>query len=165
MSQFRQQVASFWGDRNPRERRILGAGAIALVLVLYYVLLIDPALGGRAMLQKQLPSLRQQTAEVQSMTREATELGGKTRPPPPLLSKDMIDSALSSRGLKSQSVVVTGEQVKVQLNGASFAGITDWLADAQRTARLAVTDANIEAQEKQDTVNATITLRQQRTAQ
>ena len=56
----------------------------------------------------------------------------------------------------------TGELVKAQLNGASFSAITDWLTDAQRTMRLTVLDANIEAQQQVDIVNANLTLRQQR---
>jgi general secretion pathway protein M len=164
-SQFKQGVATFWNERNPRERNILVFGGLALLLIIYYLLFIDPALSGRRDLQKQLPALRQQTAEVQSMSREAAQIGSRPASPPPLLTKDSIDSALSSRGLKAQNVAVTGEMVKVQFTGASFSAITDWLADAQKTARLTVVDAVVDAQDKPDTVNATLTLRQQRSGQ
>lgn len=165
VSQLKQGIASFWNDRNPRERNILIFGGLALLLILYYLLFIDPALSGRQDLQKQLPALRQQTAEVQAMSREATQLSSRPASPPPLLTKDSIDTALSSKGLKAQNVAVTGDMVKVQLTGASFSAITDWLADAQKTARLTVVDANVDAQDKPDTVNATLTLRQQRSGQ
>jgi general secretion pathway protein M len=161
----KQGIASFWNDRNPRERNILVIGGLALLLILYYLLFIDPAYSGRKDLEKKLPSLRQQTAEVQALSREAQQLGSRTQPPPPLLTKESIDTALNSRGLKAQNVLVTGEVVKVQFTAASFSGITDWLADAQKTARLSVVDANVEAQEKPDTVNATVTLRQTRSGQ
>jgi general secretion pathway protein M len=60
---------------------------------------------------------------------------------------------------------VTGEIVKVQLSSASFAGTIDWLNEMQRTARLSVVDATIDSQAQPDTVNATLTLRLQRSGQ
>ena len=70
-------------------------------------------------------------------------------------------ASLTGKGLKPQSVLLTGEMAKIQLNAVSFAGIVDWLQDAQKTLRLSVVDASVEAQQKPDTVNASLTLRQQ----
>ncbi|MGB8409589.1 MAG: type II secretion system protein GspM, partial [Gallionella sp.] len=59
-----------------------------------------------------------------------------------------------------QSVMLTGDFAKVQLSGASFAGILNWLDEMQKTALVSVVDASIVAQAQPDIVNATITLRQ-----
>lgn len=158
---YRQRAATFWGARNKRERNLLTIAAVVIIAGLFYALLIDPALSGRSQLEKQLPALRRQAAEVQSLTREATNLKSNAVAPSPA-TKESVESSLNSRGLKPQNVIVNGELVRVQLNGASFAGLIDWLTEMQRTARLAVLDANIDGQAQVDTVNANLTLRQQR---
>ncbi|TFW06584.1 type II secretion system protein M [Oxalobacteraceae bacterium OM1] len=157
----RQRAATFWGARNKRERNLLTIAAVVIIAGLFYVLLIDPALSGRAQLEKQLPALRRQAAEVQSLAREATNLKSSAVTSPPA-TKESVESSLNSRGLKPQNVIINGELVRVQLNGASFASLLDWLTEMQRTARLAVLDANIDGQPQPDTVNANLTLRQQR---
>jgi general secretion pathway protein M len=164
-NEWKQSAGTFWAARNRRERNMLIAATIVIIVGLIYALLIDPALSGRKDLEKTLPAMRQQTAEVQALAREAGSLNTRAATPPPAVTKESIDSSLNGKGLKAQNVTVTGELVRVQLNGASFAGVVDWLADMQRSARLSVIDANIEAQAQADTVNANLTLRQQRNEQ
>jgi general secretion pathway protein M len=162
---WKQTVSTFWGERNQRERNMLSVAMIVVVLGLFYMLLIDPALSGRKDLEKKLPALRQQAAEVQAMAKEASGLAGKTAAPVTTVTKESLEASLARKGLKAQSVSVTGEIVKVQLSSASFAGTIDWLNEMQRTARLSVVDANIDSQAQPDTVNAILTLRLQRSGQ
>ncbi len=157
-----EKFASFWGARNPRERNLLAAAFVVIVLGLIYALLIDPALSGRKDLEKKLPALREQAAEMQSLSKEAGALTSKAAAPAPAITRESIESSLTSRGLKPQNVALTGDLAKVQLNGASFSSLVDWLSEMQKSARLSVVDANVEAQAKTDTVNAALTLRQQR---
>ncbi len=165
MNGLMQALSAFWNERNQRERNMLTAAAAVIVLGLLYALLIDPAIGGRADLAKKLPALRQQAAEVQALAKDAASLTTQNAAPPPVVSKESIESSLARKGLKAQNVAMTGEMAKLQLNGVSFAATVDWLNEMQRTARLSVVDANIEAQAQIDTVNATLTLRQQRGGQ
>lgn len=157
-----EKFAGFWAARNPRERNLLAAALVVIVLGLIYALLIDPALGGRKDMEKKLPALREQAAEVQSLSKEAGALASKAAAPAPAITRESIESSLNSRGLKPQNVALTGDLAKVQLNGASFSSLIDWLAEMQKSARLSVVDANVEAQAKADTVNVALTLRQQR---
>lgn len=164
MNGFKQALTTFWSERNQRERNMLTLAATVILLGLIYILLIDPAVGGRKDLERKLPGLRQQAAEVQALAKEASAGGAKTTlPAPPPMTKESLDAALARKGLKSQNLAVTGEIAKLQLNGASFSGLIDWLADVQRTARISVVDANVEAQAQADVVNASLTLRQLRT--
>jgi general secretion pathway protein M len=159
VSGLKQAISTFWGERNQRERNMLMLAMVAIVLGLFYLLLIDPATSGRADLAKKLPALRQQAAEVQALAKEAGTLSAKTAAPPATLTKESLEASLARQGLKAQNLSVTGEMVKVQLSSASFAGTIDWLAEIQRTARLSVVDAKFDAQTQVDTVNATLTLR------
>jgi general secretion pathway protein M len=124
--------------------------------------LIDPALSGRDRLNKKLPMLRQQAAQMQALSKEAAALSVKPAAPLIAMSKENIEAALVRNGLKPQSVILTGDFAKVQLNAASFAGTLNWLDEMQKTSLLTVVDANIVTLDKPDMVNATFTLRQPR---
>ncbi|HJU71093.1 MAG TPA: type II secretion system protein GspM [Paucimonas sp.] len=159
---FAEPLSAFWIERNARERNALALAALAILLALVYLLLIAPALAGRAQLEKSLPALRQQAAELQALSKQAVALDNNAAPPAATVTKESIEASLARKGLKPQSVVLTGELVKVQLATASFAGIVAWLDEMQKTARLSLAEGNIETLAAIDTVNATLTLRQQK---
>lgn len=155
-----QSVSELWNARNPRERAMLSAAAAVAGLGLIYVVLIAPALSGRDQLNKNLPVLRQQVAQLQALSKEAAGLSDRTAQSVAPISKESIEAALARKGLKPQSVGLTGDIVRVQLPSVSFAGLLDWLDDMQKTSLLSVVDANIVALSQPDMVNATLTLRQ-----
>lgn len=160
----KQSLSTFWNERNQRERRMLSLAAAVVLLGLIYALLIDPAVSGRADLSKRLPVMRQQAAEVQALARQAASApapAANAAPAPPM-TRDSLETGLSRKGLKAQNLSVTGELAKAQFNGVSFAALVDWLAEMQASARITVLDMNVEAQAQADTVNASLTLRQQR---
>jgi general secretion pathway protein M len=158
----KQSLAGFWNERNQRERRMLSLAAAVVVLGLIYALLIDPALSGRGDLEKRLPVLRQQAAEVQALAKQAAGAPATAAAPtPPAMTRESMETALSRKGLKTQNLSVTGELAKAQFNGVPFSALVEWLAEIQG-ARVTVLDANIQPQAQPDTVNATLTLRQQR---
>lgn len=165
LSGLKQSLSTFWSERNKREQNMLLAAIAVIVLGLIYVLFIDPAISGRSEMAKKLPALRQQAAEVQALARESSTAARKNAGPVTTMTKESVEAALAGKGLKPQSVTVTGEMAKVQLNSVSFAGITDWLADMQRSARVSVVDAKVEALTQPDMVNASFTLRQQKSEQ
>lgn len=157
----KNSASAFWNERDPRERNMLLAAAAVILLAVIYLLFISPALDGRAQLEKNLPQLRQQAAELQMLARQAGAAGAGAAPATAApLTKEAVDASLARLGLKPQSTLVSGELVKVQLSGASFAGIVNWMQEMQKTARLAATEATVEGQAALDMVNATLTLRQ-----
>jgi general secretion pathway protein M len=162
LNQSRQSFSEFWAARDARERAMLAVAALVVSFGLAYAVLIDPALSGRNRLNKNLPALRQQVAQLQALAKEAAALSGKSATPLMAMSKENVEKALAQNGLKAQSVVLSGDYAKVQLSAVSFAGTLNWLDVMQSTALLSVVDANIVALAQPDLVNATITLRQQR---
>ncbi len=159
LQQSGQSLAEFWAARDPRERALLAAAAIAVALGLYYALLAAPALTGRSQLHKNLPELRQQAAQLQALAQEAAVFSGKSAPVAAAVSEESIRTALAHKGLQPQSVTLSGELAKVQLTAVSFSGMLEWLDDMQKTAKLSVADANIVALPQPDRVNAALTLR------
>lgn len=160
LNQSRQSFTEFWAARNARERAMLAAATAVVALGLIFALLIAPALSGREQLGKNMPVLRQQVAILQALSKEAAALSGKTPPSIAAMSRESIEAALARKGLKPQSVMLTGDLAKVQLTAVSFAGTLGWLDDMQKTAGLSVVDANIVALAQADTVDVTLTLRQ-----
>ena len=156
-----ETFGAFWEERDIRERKALILAAGLILLTLLYLLFINPPLTGRIQLDKNLPVLRQQAAELQAMAGEAAQLGQQAAPPSQPLSKELVDAALTRHGLKAKNVVVTGEMLKVEFTGASFAALMNWLDEMQRIARAAVVESAVDVQPALDTVNATLTLRQQ----
>lgn len=158
----RQSFSEFWAVRDARERAMLSAAAAVVSFGLIYALLIAPALTGREQLNRNLPLLRQQVAQLQALAKQAEALSGKPATAVAALSRENIEAALARSGLKPQSLISTGDYAKVQLAAVSFAGTLSWLNDMQKTALLYVVDANIVALAQADMVDVTLTLRQAR---
>jgi len=174
LSTLNESATAFWNGRNERERSILMYGSLLLLLLLVYAIFFGPALNGRTTLNKDLPALRQQAAEMQALSKQAAEVqalakqaaelnsaGASSEAAP--ISQETIAASLSSHGMKPQNLAVTDDLVRMQLNPVSFAGLLDWLDDQQKTSHLTVVDANFIALPQTDMVNATVTLKQQRT--
>lgn len=162
-----QPVRDYWSTRAPRERVMLSCLGIAVLLALIYLLLIEPALSGREQARKSLPALRTQLSQVQGMARELTaakpaaeggESAGAAQPP----TRENVEASLNRAGLKAQSVTVSGEVIRVQLNAVSFSALSSWMEQVAKALGISVAEASIVAQSQADIVNATLTLRQQR---
>lgn len=158
-----QSFSEFWSARNPREQAMLAAAAAVALLALIYMLLISPAQSGREQLAKSLPALRQQAAQLQALAKEASGLSSDT-PAPEVqpVSKESVEAALARKGIKAQSVAVTGEIVRLQLPSVSFSGLIGWLDEMQKNALLSVEEATIVALPQPDMVNATLMLHQRK---
>lgn len=163
----RANAAQFWTERNRRERVLLTLAAAVVLLGLVYLLLIDPALQGRAQLHKNLPVLRQQSAQLQVMAKQAAALPTATSPAAPAagVSKESIEAVLQKNDLKAQSVSWNGEFARLQFTDVPFSTLLDVLQTLQATMRLAVVEANITNTNAAiaGSVNASLTLRDLKT--
>ena len=162
MERSSQSFSQFWAARDARERVILAVAAALAMSGLIFAALFYPALTGRDQMNKDLPALRQQVALLQALSIEAAAFSRKAALPVASVTRENIDAALARKGLKPQSVTLTGDLVKVQLAAAPFSGTLNWLDEMQKSSLLSVVDANIVALVKPDTIDATFTLRQQR---
>jgi general secretion pathway protein M len=159
-SQLRARALAYWVARTDQERKFLTVGAAVLAVTLGYLILIAPALEGRAQLRRSLPQLRQQAAQLQALAQEATALNGQPAPQVAPMTREALSSSLGTRGLTAQSLSMTGEYAKLQLNNASFANLVIWLDAQRRENRVAVQDAVITALPAAGQVDASLTLHQ-----
>jgi general secretion pathway protein M len=160
LKQIKLSYSSFWEARAPREQTILTAGTAVVALALVHLILVDPALSGREKLNRELPDLRQQVAELQVLSKQAVALTSKAAAPLPAISRESVEAALVLNGLTAQSVTLSGDVVQVKLSSASFSRLLRWLEEMQTGTLLAVVDANIVALAQPDKVDAVLSLRQ-----
>jgi general secretion pathway protein M len=160
-NQMREQFNIAWQGRTEQERRYLTIGGAIAAAVILWATLIDPAWSGRKALEKSLPQLRQQAAELQAMALEASRLKGAPAAQAAPMSRDGLVSSLGARGIKPESLVVTGEFVKLQVKDVAFASLVAWLDEQRRASRIGVTELALTGQEaKPGIVDGTLTLRQ-----
>jgi general secretion pathway protein M len=160
IAQYRERANALWLARTEQERRFLTIGGAVVLLAFLYLVLVDPAVEGRAQLRRALPQLRAQAAELQAMAQEAGNLARAPSAPVAPLGRDAVNSSLSGRGLTPQSLSMTGEYIKLQLNNVSFANLATWLDEQRRANRVLVQDAVVTALPVAGQVDASLTLRQ-----
>lgn len=156
----RERAAGYWIARTEQERRYLAAGFAVVTLALVYIGLIEPAVEGRAQLQRSLPALRLQAAEVASMANEARLLAGQPPVPVTPMTRETLLASLTARGITPGSLTLTGEFARLQLSGVSFANLVAWLDAQRRENRIAVQEGTFSAQDPVGQVDANLTLRQ-----
>jgi general secretion pathway protein M len=160
LKQIVEQAGAAWRARTEQEQRFLSVGAFVVLLALAYSVLVAPAINGRVALNKSLPSLRQEAAQLQALAAEASLLGHQ---PPAMLvpmTKETLSASLAARSMVPASLVVTGEFAKLQFKDASFASLVTWLDAQRREGRIGVQDAAITPVGDAGLVDATLTLRQ-----
>lgn len=158
--QLKERLAVYWLARTEQERKYLaGGGAIAL-LALVYAIFIDPALTGRAELRRQLPQLRQQVAELQTLALEAGQLAGRPVAQPTPMTRQTLAAGLSARSMTPQSLELTGEYAKLQLTNVSFVNLVMWLDAQRRENRISVQGLTVTALGPPGQVDASLTLHQ-----
>jgi len=158
-----QASSRYWAERNLREQRMLLAGMAAILATLIYLLLVSPAQTGIARYNRSLPEMRQQVAQLQALTQEAVGLPqGDAAAATVPLTREGLEASLQRRGLKAESVSVSGEIVRTEFKGASFSSLTEWINETRAGFQLAVSEATVSAQPTPDIVNASLVLRQQK---
>ncbi len=160
LTQVKQQALLAWNARTEQERRFLGVGAGVVVLALLYSVAIAPALNGRSQLNKDLPRLRQEAAQMQALAVEAAQLANQPVAKLLPMSKESLTASLTARSMAPVSLSMVGDYAKVQLKDANFANLVNWLDTQQRESRIAVQDATVTAVNDAGQVDAVLTLRQ-----
>ncbi|MDZ4203165.1 MAG: type II secretion system protein GspM [Gallionella sp.] len=165
LSRVERFSTEFWSARETGERMALLGVSLAVASVLFYLMLIAPALAARERLNTHLPILRQQAAQMQTWSREVAALppaalGVQPARPFTPLSVMEIEAGLAHNGLHAQNVTLNGDLLKMQLNAASFSATLFWLNEMQKTSRFYVVDAGIVALAQIGRADVTLTLHQ-----
>ena len=160
IAQSKERLALAWLARTEQERQYLAIGAVLAALALVYGLFIAPALSGKAGLEKELPQLRTQNAQLRAMALEAGELARQPVVQVTPMTRESLTASLAALSITPQSVTLTGEFARLQLTGVSFANLVAWLDAQRRENRVGVQESTIAALAVAGQVDASLTLRQ-----
>jgi len=78
------------------------------------------------------------------------------------VTKELVEASLSARGIKAQSLSVTDDIVRIQVQSVAYANMMDWLLESQRASRLTVEEAKVVALPENGQVSVVLMLKQQR---
>ncbi|MBK9243517.1 MAG: type II secretion system protein M [Burkholderiales bacterium] len=130
-----ETLRSFWSQRAPRERLVLGAAGGVVLVVAIFLLLIEPAAVGIPRLERSLPAMRTQAEQLDRLLAEVAGL--KARPQaavlPPAEARAALERSLQAAGLKAGRIVpITDGDLQITLADVSYAAWSTWLAGAER---------------------------------
>jgi general secretion pathway protein M len=132
----RQEFQQYWSERAPRERRLLTVGAIFLLLLTLYFLLVYPAASGIARLQRLVPQTRLQAGELEALVAEAKSLRSLAPAAAPggADARAAIGTSLEAAGLKTtHNVPMANGEVHLSFVDVPFSKWATWLASAERS--------------------------------
>jgi general secretion pathway protein M len=137
----------FWGERTPREKTLLTAGAVLLCLVVFYSVLWAPAQAGRARLSEQLPAMRTELARMSAQANEARGLASNAQSAAPTggALRDAVGASLVQHGIAGADVSNLGNAVQVRLKNVSFGAWVGWLDDVRKQYKIQVVDMHATA--------------------
>ncbi len=124
-----------WHSLQTREQRILRYSSVVIGLLLLYLLIIDPVYSGRDSAEQRLRSaqeafsvMQQQAADLKASLSATHGMAGSG----PLLT--LVESSAQKENLRSalKRLQPSGnDQIQVNLEGASYAQVMQWLSNLQ----------------------------------
>jgi len=143
-----ERVVRAWAALQSRERRLVGAGTLLSLIGILYLVAFEPAWLGRQRLQTELPGLRTQLAQIESLAAEARQLAGQSAQPAESTQqiKALLEQSIEAAGLKSQmtQLSASGELIDLRFKGVPFQSFLTWFDAALRETRLRAVDVAIE---------------------
>ncbi|MCU6433144.1 type II secretion system protein M [Undibacterium sp. Jales W-56] len=155
-------ISSYVQQLETRERRMLLLGVASIVAALLYFVGIDPAWSGKKQLQKAIPQLKQQVAEMDVLSKQSAQLGTVMAENVDAVSREMVELSLSRRGLKAQNLSVSDDIVRLQISAAAYPSLMEWLLEVQKSSRLTVEESKLTALAESGQVSAVLTMKQQK---
>lgn len=155
-------VSEFWAQQAPRERQFLTVGIAVVCVSLLYFVGIQPALTTISKLEKANPQSKQQVAQMNQLASQYAQMSSLMAEPIASLNREAIDASLLRRQLKAQSLTMSEDSVRIQLNAARYANVMEWMLEVQKAMRLYVDEVKFTGQMEVGQVNVVISLKQHR---
>ena len=143
---------AFWLARAPRERAILGAGAVIVLIALLYIVLWEPLVNQRALFDKQLPRLQADLAQMQRDVALIKASGGGAVARSDDL-RQAVTASLAQRGIKADIVAQPDSKLKIDAAQAAFSQMLDLVSGLQRETGAHVVSADISSEQNNGIVH------------
>ncbi len=137
----RQEAYAFWRSRAPRERQALGAGVVAIVFVLAWLVLVQPAWRTVREAPAQLDQFDRQLQQLQSTSAEVRSL--RAIAPVSSTQAGAALKAATDRLGKQARLSMQGDRASLTLTGVSADSLLGWLNEARSAARARPVEASL----------------------
>jgi general secretion pathway protein M len=137
----RQEAAAFWRSRAPRERQALGAGLLALLAVLVWLLLVQPAASTVRSAPARLDQLERELQQIQGTAAEVKGL--RTIAPVSSTQATAALKAATDRLGEHARLSMQGDRASLTLSGVDSEALLAWLVEARSAARARPTEASL----------------------
>lgn len=141
-----EAAIQYWRGLAARERRLVGVAAAVVAVAVVYLALFEPAWQGRAKLQRELPVLRAQLAQVGALAGEAQRLGTMPAVAGSVEAlRASLEQSVKAAGLSANlaSLEVSDGLFDLRFREVSHAPWLDWLDTTVRETRLRVATATV----------------------
>jgi general secretion pathway protein M len=151
----RTEFGLWWGNRTPRERRMLVALASTLALVLMIMAIYKPLADNRARAIADIHTYEVLAAQLRIAGPELARLRAIDRSASPAT----VTSSASSFGLAISRLEPQEGMIRVSLQEADFAKVIQWLVQLETATTLRVSQVRMDRGRGPGFVNAQITLK------
>jgi general secretion pathway protein M len=137
----RAQAGQFWRSRAPRERQLIASGGIALVVLLVWLIAVQPALRTLHEAPAELDRLDAQWQQMQLAAFESAALRSAS-PVPPAQANEALRAATERLGGKGK-IALQGDRAVLTFSGVPFEALRDWLGEVRSAARARPIEAQL----------------------
>ena len=160
---WRVQAQTWWRGLQPRERVLVGGGAVTLALLLFYFLLWAPLHRDLARLRTEVPKAAEQLATMRVQAARAKQLRGSA----PVQTKgggilSFVEQSATTFNIRPNIKQVAPEgnnAVRLVVDAVAFDTLVTWLANLHKQGGIRIDNATLEAQPTPGLVNARLLLR------
>ena len=137
----RAQAGQFWRSRAPRERQLIAGGAIALVVLIVWLIAVQPALTTLREAPAELDRLDAQWQQMQIAASESAALRSAS-PVPPAQANEALRAATERLGGKGK-IALQGDRATLTFTAVPFEALRNWIGEARSAARARPVEAQL----------------------
>ena len=151
-------MKSWWAGLAPRERLILLAGSVFLLVMAFWLVIWEPLIAGRAELRQEVRTLSAERLwmeqVVDDVRRRARMSQGETSSSGSVLT--LVEVSAHAAGLKEalSRVQPEGQGARLSFDQVSMDALLSWLADLEQRQGLQVTQLALDVTEAKGMVSA-----------
>jgi general secretion pathway protein M len=151
-------MKSWWAGLAPRERLILLAGSVFLLVMAFWLVIWEPLIAGRAELRQEVRTLSAERLwmeqVVEDVRRRARMSQGETSSSGSVLT--LVEVSAHAAGLKEalSRVQPEGQGARLSFDQVGMDALLSWLADLEQRQGLQVTQLALDVTEARGMVSA-----------
>lgn len=137
----RQQARNLWQSRAPRERQLISLMAIAVAVLVVWLIAVQPALRTLQAAPAELDRLDLELQQMQLAAIESETLRTAS-PVAPAQAAEALRAASERLGTKAK-LALQGDRATLTFTAVPFEGLRTWLGEARRAARARPVEAQL----------------------